>query len=340
MNVVKLTNETYHETLRNNKYVFVEYYSSTCGHCVKFAPDYEQLATKLKAENSQFLIAAVDLSQEEALQEQVGVSGFPTFRFYLAGQELDYNGPRDGESMVNFMSLAIKSQLKTVNSIEDLQKPAIAVYGVTEDSPLHLLPFVYTRFPVYQVLTESQFRVEIHEKKFASYSGEPELKAVANWLEVNTEPVIVNVVEEHPAKKLSKALEEQTPLLVIVNRDNSEAFKAAFSFLESFCQEQNEYVCGIANKEDAEYSNFNDWVGDNGESSILVYVNTEKFEKYLHKHLRHGREGIRQVILVLTPNNDAVMLVKVMASKKYKCTSSLMSMLRVNLAEVRATTIL
>ena len=61
----------------------------------------------------------------------MGVSGFPTFRFYLKGQELDYNGPRDGESMINFMSLAVKSQLKTVNTIEDLQKPAIAVYGVS-----------------------------------------------------------------------------------------------------------------------------------------------------------------------------------------------------------------
>lgn len=73
--------------------------------------------------------------------------------------------------------------------------------------------------------------MEIHEKKFAAYSGEKDLKAVGNWLEENTEPIIVNVVEEHPAKKLSKALEDQTPLLVIINRDNSESFKAAFTFL-------------------------------------------------------------------------------------------------------------
>jgi len=57
-----LNNENYKSTLENNKFVFVEYYSATCGHCVRFAPEYEELATKLKAENSEFVIAGVDLS--------------------------------------------------------------------------------------------------------------------------------------------------------------------------------------------------------------------------------------------------------------------------------------
>lgn len=65
---------------------------------------------------------------------------------------------------------------------------------------------IYTRFPVYQFLGESEFKVEIHEKKFAAYTGEKDVNAVAEWLEENTEPLIVNVVEANPAKKLSKAL--------------------------------------------------------------------------------------------------------------------------------------
>lgn len=53
---------------------------------------------------------------------------------------------------------------------------------------------------------ESEFKVEIHEKKFAAYTGEKDVNAVAEWLDENTEPLIVNVVEANPAKKLSKAL--------------------------------------------------------------------------------------------------------------------------------------
>ena len=112
-----------------------------------------------------------------------------------------------------------------------MQKPLIAVYGIDENRPFQLLQHVYTRFPVYQVLGESEFRVEIHKEKYTGYNGEQDLKAIANWLDETTEEVIVNVVETNPAKKLSKALEEQTPLLVIINRDNSEAFKTAYTLL-------------------------------------------------------------------------------------------------------------
>jgi len=44
------------------------------------------LAEKLKSENSPFLIAAVDLSVETELKEQLDVSSFPTFRFYANGE--------------------------------------------------------------------------------------------------------------------------------------------------------------------------------------------------------------------------------------------------------------
>jgi hypothetical protein len=35
-------------------------------------------------------------------------------------------------------------------------------------------------------LGESEFKVEIHEKKFAAYTWEKDVKAVADWLDENT----------------------------------------------------------------------------------------------------------------------------------------------------------
>ena len=93
-NVVKLTTETYNDTIKNNKYVFIEYYSPTCGHCVQFAPEYEALATKLQGEDSKYIIAAVDLEEHAEVGEWTNVNGYPTLRFYINGIEVDYNGPR------------------------------------------------------------------------------------------------------------------------------------------------------------------------------------------------------------------------------------------------------
>lgn len=173
-------------------------------------------------------------------------------------------------------------KLRTANSVEGLPKPVVAIYGINEASALHYLPFKFTRYPVYWILGESEFKVEVLSKNFAQYTGDNDLNAVANWLDQTTEEVVVNIVEEYPGKKLNRALENQIPLIAIINRDNSDAFKAAFAFLEQFCEGKLEFVCGIANKDDKEYDSFNGWVNDpDNEKSRLLYLDTKEFEKYL-----------------------------------------------------------
>lgn len=71
-------------------------------------------------------------------------------------------------------------------------------------------------------------------------------------------------------------------MLVIVNRDNSEAFTAAYNFFESYCPSITEFICGIANKDDEEYDNFNNWLDAGNEKSLIAYLDTEKFEKYIY----------------------------------------------------------
>lgn len=95
-NVVQLTSETYNDTIKNNKYVFVEYYSPNCGHCVQFAPEYEKLATTLKESNSEYVIAAVDMTAQEDISNWVNINGYPTLKFFVNGHELEYSEDRSG----------------------------------------------------------------------------------------------------------------------------------------------------------------------------------------------------------------------------------------------------
>jgi len=62
-----------------------------------------------------------------------------------------------------------------------------------------------------------------------------------------TEPSVVNIFEEEYPKKLTRALEGYSPLLVLVNRDDSPAFQTGYKVFELFCDEKFEYVCGVAN---------------------------------------------------------------------------------------------
>lgn len=89
-------------------------------------------------------------------------------------------------------------------------------------------------------------------------------------------------MSEYPSRKLNKALENHTPLLVIINRDNSDTFKAAFTFLEAFCEDKLEFICGTANKDDKEYESFNEWINDpENEKNRLLYLDSKEFKKYL-----------------------------------------------------------
>ena len=61
-NVIKLNSETFNKTISENDFVFVEFYIPTCGHCVRYAPEYEKVGKHFKNAESKVVIAAVDCS--------------------------------------------------------------------------------------------------------------------------------------------------------------------------------------------------------------------------------------------------------------------------------------
>lgn len=64
------------------------------------------------------------------------------------------------------------------------------------------------------------------------------MDAVANWLDEKSEEVLVNVAQPTTSKKLNRALENQTPILLLMNRDDAEVTLKAKAFLEGFCEDK------------------------------------------------------------------------------------------------------
>jgi len=93
------------------KNVFVEFYAPWCGHCKSLAPKYEELG-KLFAKDQSVVIAKVDATLNDTPAE---VQGFPTLKFYPAGDSeskkapLDYSGDRTVEAMAKFIRANVKA---------------------------------------------------------------------------------------------------------------------------------------------------------------------------------------------------------------------------------------
>lgn len=96
------------------KSVLVEFYAPWCGHCKALKPTYEEVARTFEFEDS-VVVAAVDATKHSSLAEEYGVSGYPTIKFFPAGEDKEaqpYQGARDGQAFVDFLNGAAGTQRK------------------------------------------------------------------------------------------------------------------------------------------------------------------------------------------------------------------------------------
>uniref|UniRef100_A0AAZ3QRB5 protein disulfide-isomerase n=1 Tax=Oncorhynchus tshawytscha TaxID=74940 RepID=A0AAZ3QRB5_ONCTS len=120
--------------LDNNKNVFVEFYAPWCGHCKELAPVWEKLLAEKYADRDDIIIAKMDATTNEV--EGVSVSGFPTLRYYPAGEdskEVEYSGTRDLETFAMFLDNG--GQLPKVEEEDEDDEEEVTNYVTDESSP-------------------------------------------------------------------------------------------------------------------------------------------------------------------------------------------------------------
>ncbi|XP_033104196.1 sulfhydryl oxidase 2-like isoform X3 [Anneissia japonica] len=88
--IVQLDNETISKTLFNsgNSWI-VEFYSSWCGHCIRFAPTWKQLAKDLKAWKSVIGVASMDCAIQRNFEvcRTFDIEGYPTLKLFNASSQ-------------------------------------------------------------------------------------------------------------------------------------------------------------------------------------------------------------------------------------------------------------
>ncbi|XP_045168058.2 protein disulfide-isomerase A4-like [Mercenaria mercenaria] len=102
--VLYLTDDNFDKVTEKYDAILVEFYAPWCGHCKSLAPEYSKAAYKLKESEVPVPLGKVDATVNSDLAARFGVSGYPTLKFKKDGTWIEYDGPRDAEGIVTWVS--------------------------------------------------------------------------------------------------------------------------------------------------------------------------------------------------------------------------------------------
>ena len=147
-----LTDSNFTSFIEENDVVFAEFYTTTCAHCVQFAKEYDLIAKNVYANKSlSYEMVALDIKKNKKVATELKIVSFPSFKVYISGQPVTYEGPRTEEAILNFVKTAKESKPILAGSIAEVPSPSVVIYDPAEVSSLKLLPALFARYPIYQL---------------------------------------------------------------------------------------------------------------------------------------------------------------------------------------------
>nr|AMM62656.1 conotoxin-specific protein disulfide isomerase (cspdi) [Conus textile] len=246
--VLKATN--FDNFIDENEFVLVEFYAPWCGHCKELAPVYSEAAGKLMDKGSNIKLAKVDATMEKDLAEKFEVKGFPTIKFFISGEPMDYTGGRQTSDIINWLKKKTSPPAKEVKTCEEaktfIDSDEVIVMGFFKDQEgKGAAAFKKIAVKIKDVsfgITSEDSVFKEHKmkkdgvvlfKKFdegrSDFSGDFEEAAMSKFIKDNRLPLI-NEFTQETAQKLFTG-DVQSYLMLFVRKegakDTLDTFKAA-----------------------------------------------------------------------------------------------------------------
>lgn len=121
-NVLVLTSSNFDEAVTTNKYILVEFYAPWCGHCKSLAPEYAKAAGALNKDGSEVRLGKVDATIHSDLGERFKVRGYPTIKFFIEGNAVEYSGGRTADEIVQWLKKKSGPAAVTLSNTDELKK--------------------------------------------------------------------------------------------------------------------------------------------------------------------------------------------------------------------------
>jgi protein disulfide isomerase family A protein 3 len=140
--LLELGDGNFDTEIENHDIALVKFYAPWCGHCKKMAPDFQEAANILAADDPPVQLIKVDCTVHTKVCGKHGVSGYPTLKIFRGSAENaeDYSGPRDKNGIIKYMKGKAGPTAKDLKTVADVEKfiggkdHAIVCFLSSEDS--------------------------------------------------------------------------------------------------------------------------------------------------------------------------------------------------------------
>lgn len=120
--VLTLTQDTFDDAVKNNKYLLVKFVAPWCGHCKSLTPAYAAAAKELAEAGSEIKLASVDATVDRELAQKFEVRGYPTLKFFKEGVAVEYKGGRSQTEIISWLKKRTGPPADEVKTVEELNK--------------------------------------------------------------------------------------------------------------------------------------------------------------------------------------------------------------------------
>ncbi|XP_076619033.1 thioredoxin domain-containing protein pretaporter [Colletes latitarsis] len=129
VHTIQYNKDNFSEEIKNKNH-FIMFYAPWCGHCQRLEPTWEQLAEMTNKEDN-IKIAKVDCTTDNSLCSVHDVTGYPTLKFFKAGETegTKFRGTRDLPSLISFLN---DQAGINIGSADVAPSPPEAVNGLLE----------------------------------------------------------------------------------------------------------------------------------------------------------------------------------------------------------------
>jgi protein disulfide-isomerase A1 len=132
--VYVLTDSNFNDFINDHEYAFLLFYSPWCSHCKKVMPEIAKLAKLAGKQSPKIAIGKVDITSEVDLSDIFGIEKYPTFKFFVRAEPIDYEGGRTATQILSWVKKRLQPtalEIVSIGELETLKKEKLSALMIT-----------------------------------------------------------------------------------------------------------------------------------------------------------------------------------------------------------------